>query len=64
MSYRQYLLIGYAIFLLIILILNLLYFFQVSRFRLKGDASFLALMIHILLMIVIFLIGGWAASLV
>lgn len=62
MSYRQYLLIGYGLFLIVILVLNLLYFFQVSRFRLKGDASLLALTVHILTMVLVFLIGGWAAS--
>jgi len=64
MTYRQYLLITYAAFLFVILIINLIYFYQVSRFRLKGDASFLALTIHLLLMVAAIIIGGWAASLV
>lgn len=43
----------YAAFLLIILIINLLYVFQVFKFRLTGDASFLALSIHIGLIVTI-----------
>lgn len=36
----------YAAFLLVILIINLLYFFQVFRFRLPGDVSIIVLVIH------------------
>lgn len=42
-------LIGYAVFLFIMLVINLLYFFQVFKYRLPGDASLGILAFHILL---------------
>jgi len=44
---------GYAAFLAVILIVNLLYFFQVFRYRLPGDASIPILVIHIALILTI-----------
>ncbi|MDP3992803.1 MAG: hypothetical protein Q8Q05_01135 [bacterium] len=43
----------YAGFLLLILIINLLYVFQVFKYRLPGDASIPILVIHISLMVTI-----------
>lgn len=43
-------LIGYAVFLFIMLVINLLYFFQVFKYRLPGDASMAVLFFHIVLM--------------
>ncbi|MEX1051820.1 MAG: hypothetical protein WEC83_00310 [Patescibacteria group bacterium] len=43
-------LIGYAVFLFIMLVINLLYFFQVFKYRLPGDASIGVLFVHIVLM--------------
>lgn len=43
-------LIGYGVFLAIMLGINLLYFFQVFKYRLPGDASMEVLVFHILLM--------------
>ncbi len=50
MTINNAVLIGYAVFLLIILIINLLYFFQVFKYRLPGDASIPVLLFHIALM--------------
>lgn len=44
---------AYIIFLLIILLINLLYFFQVFKYRLPGDASLLVLGVHIALIITV-----------
>lgn len=43
----------YAGFLLLILIINLLYVFQVFKYRLPNDASIPILVIHISLMVTI-----------
>lgn len=43
----------YGGFLLLILIINLLYVFQVFKYRLPGDASIPILVIHISLMVTI-----------
>ncbi|MEK7170900.1 MAG: hypothetical protein AAB774_01170 [Patescibacteria group bacterium] len=48
----------YAGFLLMILIINLLYFFQIFRFRLPGDASIPLLVIHLGLIVTILIISG------
>lgn len=48
----------YGIFLLIILIINLLYIFQILKFRLPGDASLTILSIHILMMIGVIIISS------
>lgn len=53
---NQWILLGYAASLIVILVVNLLYFLQIFKFRLPGDASLLVLMIHIsLVLTVIFL---------
>lgn len=44
---NPYLLIGYGVFLLLMLIINLLYLFQVFRYRLPGDASLIVVAIHL-----------------
>ncbi len=44
---------AYVVFLLIILLVNLLYFFQVFKYRLPGDASLLALGLHVGLMLLV-----------
>ncbi|MEX0594668.1 MAG: hypothetical protein WD157_01030 [Patescibacteria group bacterium] len=49
MGINNYVLIGYGVFLAILLAINLLYFFQVFKYRLPGDASIPVLTIHILL---------------
>lgn len=49
---------AYIAFLLIILLVNLLYFFQVFKYRLPGDASLLALGFHILLIILVLFSGS------
>lgn len=59
MSYQNIILIGYGIFLIIILGLNLLYFFQVFRYRLRGDASLLAMIIHVILLLATVILGAW-----
>jgi len=51
----SYILLGYSIFLLMILVINLLYFFQVFKYRLPGDASLVVTAIHLALIIVILL---------
>lgn len=65
MELNQVVLFGYAFFLALMLIINLLYFFQVYRYRLPGDASIPILVIHITLVLAIitgttFYIGGLA----
>lgn len=44
---NPYLLIGYGVFLLLMLVINLLYLFQVFRYRLPGDASLIIVAIHL-----------------
>lgn len=41
----------YGVFLAAILIVNLLYIFQVFKYRLKNDASLLVLALHLLIII-------------
>ena len=48
----------YAAFLLLILVINLLYFFQIFRFRLPGDASVPLLVVHLGLVMTILIISG------
>lgn len=50
---NSYVLIAYGIFLLVILLVNLLYFFQVFKYRLPGDASLLVLGIHVALVLTV-----------
>ncbi len=66
MSINQIILIGYGVFLAIILIINLLYFFQVFKYRLPGDASLPILAIYLLIIVTIvlgtdFLLRLWQA---
>jgi len=48
----------YAAFLLLILVINLLYIFQVFKYRLQGDASITVLVIHIILIVTILTVSG------
>ena len=48
----------YAGFLLMILIINLLYFFQVFKYRLPGDASIPILIIHLALILTILVVSS------
>lgn len=60
MTTSNIILAAYSVFLLIILIINLLYFFQVFKYRLPGDLSLPLLTIHIILMLVIIVITDLA----
>jgi hypothetical protein len=53
MEINQIVLLGYALFLAVMLLINFLYFFQVYRYRLPGDASVGIMVIHIILLLVI-----------
>lgn len=53
MAINNYVLLAYGVFLLILLIINLLYFLQVFKYRLPGDAAMTVLIIHLLLMLLI-----------
>jgi len=43
-----YVLAAYAVFLLVIAVVNLLYFIQIFKYRLPGDASIPVLIIHLI----------------
>lgn len=49
----------YAGFLLLILVINLLYFFQVFKYRLPGDASIPILLIHMSLVVGILIFSAF-----
>lgn len=51
LDFNQVVLIAYGAFLLVLLVINLLYFFQVFRYRLPGDASIPVLVIHLILVV-------------
>ncbi len=53
MDFDRLVLFGYAIFLAVMLAINLLYFFQIYRYRLPGDASIGILVIHIILLLTV-----------
>lgn len=53
MEFNQVLLLGYALFLAVMLAINLLYFYQVYKYRLPGDASPTILIIHIALLLTV-----------
>jgi hypothetical protein len=55
---NSYILIGYGLFLAIMLVVNLLYFFQVFKYRLPGDASIPVLSTHIFLVLLILVFSG------
>ena len=48
----------YGGFLLLILVINLLYVFQVFKYRLPGDASIPILVLHIALIITILIVSS------
>ncbi len=58
MSVYDYSLIIYGIILLGLLIVNFLYFFQIFRNRLPGDASLVAVVIYLALIVFTLFIGG------
>lgn len=58
MDLKDYVLIGYGIFLLIMLGINILYFFQVFKYRLTGDASITVLVFHIILVFSVLLFSS------
>lgn len=58
MSANTLVYLAYGIFLLVILFVNLLYFFQVFKYRLPGDASLLVLGVHVALMLLVLFGGG------
>lgn len=51
LDFNQVVLIAYGAFLFVLLVINLLYFFQVFRYRLPGDASIPVLVIHLILVV-------------
>lgn len=51
MSVNIFILLGYGIFLTLILFINLLYFYQIFKYRLSGDASIVIVTVHIILML-------------
>ncbi|QQG49604.1 MAG: hypothetical protein HZB70_02240 [Candidatus Berkelbacteria bacterium] len=53
MELNPYILLGYGVFLAVMLLVNLLYFFQVYKYRIPGDASIPVLVIHIFLLLLI-----------
>lgn len=53
MNINDLIAIGYGFFLLVILIINLLYVFQVYQYRLKGDASIMVLAVHIIIVLTV-----------
>lgn len=55
---NTYVLIGYGVFLAIMLVVNLLYFFQVFKYRLPNDYSLPILTIHLLLILAILIISS------
>lgn len=57
LSLNDWVLIVYGAFLLLILTINLLYFFQVFQYRLPGDASIKILFVHLALIVAV-LIGS------
>lgn len=58
MQLQSDILIGYGIFLAFMLIINLLYFFQVFTYRLPGDASLKILTIHLVLLLGVIFISS------
>ncbi len=58
MTVYDYSLIIYGIFLVILLVINLLYFFQIFRYRLPGDASLWMVSIYLAVIIFTLFVGG------
>lgn len=52
-----YVLIGYGIFLAVMLVVNLLYFFQVFKYRLPNDNSLPILTVHLLLILTVLIVS-------
>lgn len=51
MSINAIVLLGYSLFMIIVLVVNLLYFFQVFQYRLPGDASIKILSLHTIILV-------------
>jgi len=58
MALNNIVLVGYAAFLVLILVVNLLYFFQVFKYRLPGDASIPVLVLHLALMLTVLIVSS------
>lgn len=56
MTVEQIVLLAYAAFLAIILVINLLYFFQIFKYRLPGDASLPLLILYVLATVTIVIV--------
>lgn len=52
----------YGLILALILLVNILYFFQIFKYRLPGDASIFIVIIHVAVMIFILVVGGLLMS--
>ncbi len=57
MTLNDWVLLGYGLFLILVLVINLLYFFQVFQYRMPGDASLRVLSVHVLAVMVV-LVGS------
>lgn len=55
---NTYVLIGYGLFLAIMLVVNLLYFFQVFKYRLPSDYSLPILTVHLMLILGILIVSS------
>lgn len=58
MTANQIAMLIYAVFLIFILIVNFLYFFQVFKYRLSGDISLTILSLHLLTIVTILVVSG------
>lgn len=54
-----FILLGYSIFLLLMLGINLLYFFQVFKYRLPGDASGVVVALHLILIVTVLVVSSF-----
>lgn len=54
-----FILLGYSIFLLLMLGINLLYFFQVFKYRLPGDASGVVVTLHLAMIVTILVVSSF-----
>lgn len=63
-SFDQVVLIAYGAFLFVLLIINLLYFFQIFKYRLPGDASIPVLVIHLLLLVTVLVASSFYLTII
>lgn len=59
MTINPFALLAYGLFLLVALIINLLYVFQVFKYRLPGDASLGVLSLHIILVLTVLFVSSF-----